>query len=325
MIQLYSHAPDSIVTGTQAYAESLLRLQYQYFYSGLIEVRLGIDNQIVILISDGTLIGSYCFKDASMTEFSIALLPSYWPSGKAQIRSVSLPREAVRSGREMIEWSPPSQILTINSEDLLDYLNQYKQYKTNGLIQLLWEQSEGFLLMEGGNPTDYDSVLSTPNGVEAGNISLEAFLKQISTTLTIRFYETRPGTTTFQQNELRYSFFKWNNNIFSILTQSVENPVISSLINDLNVIMRSKGWHVQYVNGGLRDTHVFPSLDSMIVAYCLWITTLSDHVASNKEQSFPSTVIKQAFDFLSSKDQQVLNRIGSRSNSSITRFTTRTR
>ena len=245
MIQLYSHAPDSIATGTQTYAESLLRLQYQYFYSGFIEIQLGIDNQIVILFSDGTLVGSYYLKDASLTEFSIALLPSYWSSGKAQIRSVSLPREAVRTAKEMIAWSPPVQILTIDSDGLIDYIDKCNQYKTNGLIQLLWEQSEGFLLMEEGNPIDYDAVLSTPNGVEAGNISLESFVKLISKTLTLRFYETHPGTTTYQQNDLRNSFSKWNQNIFTILKQRGENLVISSLINDLTGIMRSRGWHIQ--------------------------------------------------------------------------------
>jgi len=306
MIQLYSHAPDSIATGTQTYAESLLRLQYQYFYSGFIEIQLGIDNQIVILFSDGTLVGSYYLKDASLTEFSIALLPSYWSSGKAQIRSVSLPREAVRTAKEMIEWSPPVQILTIDSDGLIDYIDKYNQYKTNGLIQLLWEQSEGFLLMEEGNPIDYDAVLSTPNGVEAGNISLESFVKLISKTLTLRFYETHPGTTTYQQNDLRNSFSKWNQNIFTILKQSGENLVISSLINDLNGIMRSRGWHIQYGGVGLRDTHVFPSLDSMKIAYHLWITTLSNRSDILMEQSLPTTVIKQTFDFLSSHDQQVL-------------------
>jgi len=306
MIQLYSHAPDSIATGTQTYAESLLRLHYQYFYSGLIEIQLGIDNQIVILFSDGTLVGSYYLKEASITEFSIALLPSYWSSGKAQIRSVSLPREAIRTAKEMIEWSPPGQILTIDSDGLIDYINKCNQIKASGLIQLLWEQSEGFLLMEEGNLINYDAVLSTPNGVEAGNISFESFVKQISKTLTLRFYGPHPGTTTYQQNDLRNSFSKWNLKIFSNLTQKVENLLMFSLINDLNGIMRSRGWHIHYDGVGLRDAHVFPSLDFMKNAYHLWITTLSNRSDIYMEQSLTTTVIKQAFDYLSIHDQQIL-------------------
>jgi hypothetical protein len=126
MITLFQHAPGSQDSGSTAYYWAVLSGFSQNLLSGYVDIQPSNGGQIVLLFLEGALLEVYHLSDDTCTEISLADLNRYWPGGDAKIRSVKLPNEALRVAKAALEWYPPKQIITVQSDEVQSFLDSYK-------------------------------------------------------------------------------------------------------------------------------------------------------------------------------------------------------
>ena len=309
MVRFYPHSPDTTASGSLSYAQTLLRINYQYFLTGLIEIQYSHEEQLVLLISEGRDAGAYHIFGNSCTLVDPEEIQTYWKSGDGSLRSLSLPRTAVRAARQVLEWSPPAQAIQAESRDVLrDYIQTCKAQRANGLFHFLWPRSEGYLNLHFGQPLPMDSVFSQPNGTDSGAACLDLILENSDSPCRITFLESRPTSLSYQLQVLRIALSQLIKEILNRYSIQIGPGQAKALAGDLNSAMRVKPWYLQIVGDQFEDTHVFSDLKEAIEAYQLLMKHIIVHMYNAAGKNETHNLLSTAYHSIQPDLQQTIQK-----------------
>jgi hypothetical protein len=276
MIRFFPHSTDNIASGSYAYAQSILRINYQYFLTGLVEIQYASDQQLVLLVCDGKDAGAFHLSEKGCKQIDPPTIPSLWKNGDGSIRSITLPRVALRAVRQVLEWSPPAQAIRAeNSTVLQDYIHTCQAQRANGLFHFLWPRSEGYLAMRFGQALPMDAVFSDPGGTETGSDCLAQILHNLDSPARISFLEAQPDSVSYQQQTLQIALSDLLREILHKYSEQLGPGQAKALVSDLNKAMRTQSWYLQIVGDQFQDTHVFEDFQSTVDAYQILIKHLA--------------------------------------------------
>jgi hypothetical protein len=275
MIRFFPHATDNITSGSFAYAQSILGINYQYFLTGLVEIQYAPDQQLVLLVCEGKDAGAFHVTEKGCMQIDLPTIPSLWKNGDASIRSITLPRVALRAVRQVLEWSPPAQTIQAKNRSVLqDYINTCQAQRANGLLHFLWPRSEGYLTMRFGQALSIDTVFSDPGGIDAGSDCMAQILHNLDYPARISFLEANPDSISYQQQTLQIALGDLLREILHKYSEQLGPGQAKALVSDLNTAMRTQSWYLQIVGDQFQDTHVFKDLQSAVDAYQILIKHL---------------------------------------------------
>jgi hypothetical protein len=275
MIRFFPHATDNITSGSSAYAQSILRINYQYFLTGLVELQYAPDQQLVLLVCEGKDTGAFHVSEKGCMQIDPPTIPSLWKNGDGSIRSITLPRVALRAVRQVLEWSPPSQTIRAKNRSVLqDYINTCQAQRANGLLHFLWPRSEGYLTMRFGQALPMDTVFSDPGGTDTGSDCMAQILHNLDYPARISFLEADPDSVSYQQQTLQIALGDLLREILHKYSEQLGPGQAKALVSDLNKAMRTQSWYLQIVGDQFQDTHVFKDLQSAVEAYQILIKHL---------------------------------------------------
>lgn len=307
---LFPHAPDNPSSGPPSYAQTLLRLNYQYYLTGIIEICYAPEKQFTLLISEGALVGTYHLKADKAELVSSNAIETLWTSGDAHIRSMALPREAVRSARAIIEWQPASETQTLTGISVQSFVDKHKSQGSSGLIQLEYSRGQGVVFLQGGKVINSNSVLSSPTGVEIGSRVVWNIMNNFEGPCTAKFYKGQPASISGTQLKLRLSAAEWFQACVGRYQQMVGRSLVGALDIDLNNQMQAKTWNVRVTGDSLSDSHLFPSTEAMSQCYQLLIRLLARHMANVIGANLTHTILTDTFNRLEPAGQSALNAQG---------------
>jgi hypothetical protein len=306
MINFYSRAPDNPSTGSPVYAQSVLRFYYQYFLSGIVEIRPVMGGQIVVLVAEGHPVGAYIFEQDRYSRFPVEQLPQKWSAGEANIRSVNLPREALRVTAQILEWYPSYAVPETGSRLAQEYIMQCQTDKTSGVLCLNWPEADGYVSFINGNLIQSETVYSGSSDVEAGILNFRVIFNKPESVLSARCFMARPDTDSATQQGLRIAMLAWGRFVLDRYLQLVGRNLTKALTGELNRLTRSKSWYIQIVGDTLVDSHVFPSTDAAVQAYQYLIKALAFNMVKVIGVSLTNSIFNEGFDNLQDCDQQTL-------------------
>ncbi len=287
----------------------MLRINYQYFLTGLIEIQYAAEELLVLLISEGKDAGAFNIFGNNCIEIDPGEIHSYWKSGNGSIRSISLPRTAVRVARQVLEWSPPAQTIQAeNREVLSDYIETCKAQRANGLFHFLWPRSEGYLTLHSGQPMPMDSVFSQPTGADSGAACLNLILDNTDRPCRITYLESRQGSLSYQLQTLRIAIGKLLAVILESYTKQLGPGLAKTLVSDINQAMRSKAWYLQIVGDQLEDTHVFSDLKEALGAYQTMMKHMTVHLYNAAGKTGTHELLSGAFNSMQPPLQQTIQK-----------------
>ena len=310
MIRLFAQAPDNPTKGAATDGQSILRLYAQYYLSGLIDLQLPGDEQIVLLIADGVLVGAYHVIQTTADPINVSLLSSYWRRGDTSIRSINLPRQAVRSARELLEWSPPSQLVLVESAGFNEYLGLCQTNASSGLIYLSIDDVEGYISLDRGLPLMHETVLVNSTGVDTGRKDFRQIIERFNSMFTLRFYEIRSGTIAAQQRQLRLAAVDLIKQILPDIQKVIGVKSSGVLLGEIQNEMQANGWRIQLSVDGLRDSHIFNDLEGHANAYRTLFGILHSHLRRFVGRTLAQTILQEGRSRIHLEYQQALNQSG---------------
>jgi hypothetical protein len=309
MIRFYPHASDTTSSGSLSYAQTLLRINYQYFLTGLVEIQLNPEEQLVLSISEGRDAGAFYIFGNGCTQIDPEHIPTYWRTGNGSIRLIDLPRTALRAARQVLEWSPPAQsIQAENREVLRNYIETCKAQRANGLLHLLWPRSEGYLNLYFGQPLPMDSVFSQPSGTDSGAACLDLILDNTDSPCRITFLESRPTSLSFQLQTLRITLSQLLEEILTRYTSQLGPGRAEALISDINAAMRLKSCYLEIVGDKFEDTHVFSNLDDALGAYQAMMKHIIVHMYNAAGKTETHALLTGAYNSIQTYFQQTIQK-----------------
>jgi hypothetical protein len=309
MVRFYPHAPDTTASGPLSYAQTLLRINYQYFLTGLVEIQFAPEEQLVLLISEGRDAGVFHIFGGGCTQIDPEDIPSYWKSGNGSIRSINLPRIAVRAARQVLEWSPPVQsIQAENREVLRDYIETCKAQRANGLFHLLWPRSEGYFNLFFGQPLPMESVFSQPSGTDSGAACLSMIIDNNDSPCRITFLESRPTSFSFQLQTLRTALSQLLKEILVRYKKQLGPGQAKALVSDLNNALRLKPWFIEIIDDRFEDTHVFSDLEGALEAYQVMMKQITIHMYNAAGKMETHALFAAAYNSIQTHFQQTIQK-----------------
>jgi len=309
MIRFFPHATDNITSGTSAYAQRILRINYQYFLTGLVEIEYALEGQLVLLVCEGKDAGAFHVRENGCTQIDPQIIPSLWKDGDGSIRSVNIPRAALRAARQVLDWSPPAQAIQAENRNVLkDYIQTCQAQRANGLFHFIWPRSEGYLSMRFGQLLPTDTVFSNPGGIDTGTDCLEQILENLDSPARISFLEARQASAAYQQQTLRIALGDLLREILHKYSKQLGPGQANALVSDINQAMRTQSWYLQIIENQFKDTHVFSDVQSEVNAYQILIKHLVVHMYNTLGTKQTQTLLRDAFSLLKSHIQQTIQK-----------------
>jgi hypothetical protein len=309
MIRFFPHAVDNVTSGSPAYAQSILRINYQYFLTGLVEIDYAPDQQLVVLICEGKNAGVFHVSDDGFSQIDPPGILELWKDGDGSIRSINLPRVALRAAQQVLEWSSPTQAIRAENKNVLqDYIQTCQAQRVSGLFHFVWPRSEGYLSMRFGQLLPMDTVFSYPSQTDAGSDCLEQILDNPDSPARISFLEANPTSISYQQQTLRIALGDLLREILRKYSKQLGQGQAKALVADLNNVMRTQSWYLQIVGEQFQDTHVFTDIEAMLNAYQILIKHLTVHMYNALGTQQTQTLLNYSVDQLKSHIQQTIQK-----------------
>ena len=306
MIELFSSVPANQDTGSPAYLRALFNISQQDLQSSLIDVRTPDAQQIVLLLADGFLLGAYYLTGSTCSTTTVADLEGLWSGNDARIRSLQLPREAVRCAQALFAWHPCKQTLTIQSSALQSNLASFSSQKASGVLHLKWSGGDCLVTLLDGTLLNTESFLGAENGVVSGAVAMRQLQSQQERAIGLAFYEAQTGSLPFQQLVLRQVMAELMRNILSRYSQMVGSGLLNALSSDISNAMRLNNLNIQALGEVIYNTHVFHSLEEAGRAYLLLIKASQVHMSRVLGAGLAQTIQNDALKALAPTAQAVL-------------------
>jgi hypothetical protein len=307
MTQFFAFLPGNASIGSFVYAQSVLRYYYQNFLSGMVEIDAPAE-RFVFLFSDGCLVGAYRWEGEAFTLVLKEQLADYWKSGEARIRSINLPREAVRAVKNGLEWSPPESKGELTSSTLPGYLLECRSKGGNGILQLVWERAEGYLSIYRGEIELQDTVFATSSSVYSGGENYRRILSEKGTVCRASFYSGKEDSPAYQQYALRYALKNWVSFVLQRYSAIVGRSLADSLAAEINGLMRSKSYYIRLTGESIFDMHIFESVELGVKSYRELMRAMALHIGKVIGATLTQSILNEAFQKIRSEEMQVLSR-----------------
>lgn len=308
MIRYFSHALDNCCTGSATYLGSLQRLFVQDEDSGIIEVEYAAGREIILLYHVGNLIKIYHLEGSRSIPIAASNLKDLLVGDGMEIRTLSLPIQAVRAVSQALDWFPPSAALQHNFLSLDAYFSELKTLKFNGLLNINLPDLDGLQLWVDGSPVSSEAVFSTSRGFVDSLPHLRPSISASEKTGNTWVYQAQTDALSWEFVHLRRAVGKLLSETILAYQKLVGQTMINALDYELNVAMRMSYWNFRLVGIELIDHHLFLDIASAQDAYRKLLVYMMNHITRVVGSSLAQRAINEAFEKLGKEDQDSLNK-----------------
>lgn len=310
MHHLFKSAPETNTNSSPAYVRMLLRMYSLYFLSGLIEIELSPEKNLTLLVAEGELASAFEIYEDGPHPLRVEQVFQAWGDGNGLVRSLNLPREAVRSVWQMLDWSPPVEKLTIPDGQLKTQVDRWLRQERTLVIYLEWEQSEGALFIDNHTIAASNTTLANHLTAESGEVYLPILLEQTPGDCEAFAYASLEGTQTYCQYLFSKAMSAWGNSILARYTAMVGSGLTQSLANELNRVMRTRSWYIKVIKDHLYDNHVFRKATDAAQAYRLVLLLMNEHMVKVIGGKLSDRWVRETFIALPKESQEILIQYG---------------
>lgn len=310
MPAFFRQAAESRFNGSPAYLHSVMQSYQKDRVSGLIRVKTGPNQETVLLFENGTHIRAYRLEAQTCTPLSAEQIGADWQEREAAIRTMNLPEIALWVVWLALECHPPVSQETRQGRHLADYLAACQAKKSNILLHLGSEESDGFLLLWDGEPIRADTCFANVNGFTT-SLSFNRLLEENSTTpWEIAVYALTPQSAAYPCLVLRSGAADWIREIFRQYQELVGARMLANLAHNINMTSQSQQWNIRLENNGLIDHHIFLKAGTRLLAYQAILHAIARQIEAMVGGLLAQRLVTAAFAELPESRRQTLEENG---------------
>jgi hypothetical protein len=260
MKHFFSQIEDLPVNNSLLNAESYFSDQKA---SGLIEKQINADRTAILVVGGGlpcaayTLENSTC-KSISLTEFSSL------NDGISHLRAIKLPDAAGRMTWLALESQAKNKYSVGSDDAWKKQLDQWKQDRWYGLIEITAKTLHGFALFWKGEIQKSEIIFSTPQGFVTDFPPMES---ANNASWEVTTYAHTPSTQAYRCAILRQGAVEWSHQILSRYRNLVGQKLLQLMDRELNRQILPWRWNISLDENVMADAHFFPSLGDATYAY----------------------------------------------------------
>lgn len=229
--------------------------------TGLIEKQFDVDQAAVLLFVNGEPGMAYLLEDGHGRSMSVA---DFLSLNDAHPRVINLPDVAGRLMLMALEAQVENKFSIKNDEVWKKQVDQWKQDRWNGLIEIKSKNLHGFSFFWNGEPQKSDLIFSTPQGFVSDFPSLSDTDDAAWDVIT---YSHHTMANAYQYAVLRQGVMHWSRQILSRYEELVGQKLLQMMDRELNRKIRPWRWHIVVDGKDMLDLHLFLYMMDAVLAY----------------------------------------------------------
>lgn len=231
--------------------------------SGLIEKQVNADRTAILIIGGGMPCTAFVLENSTSMPISLAEF-SALNTGISHFRAINLPDVAGRLTWLALE-SQVKNKYSIGSDDVWKkQLDQWKQDRWSGLIEITSKTLHGFALFWQGEIQRSEIIFSTPQGFITELPQME---NSTDTLWEISAYIHTSAMPAYRCAILRQGAVDWGHQILSRYRELVGGKLLQLMDRELNRQIQPWQWRISLDENILADAHFFASLSDATHAY----------------------------------------------------------
>jgi hypothetical protein len=229
--------------------------------TGLIEKKFDTNRSAVLLFVNGEPGMAYLLENGQGRSMSLAEFSSL---DDAQPRAINLPDVAGRLTLLALESEAENRFSIVDDEAWKKQVDQWKQDRWNGLIEIKSRNLHGFSLFWQGEPQKSDLIFATPQGFVSDFPPLGASDDSVWNVVT---YSHHSSAHAYQYAVLRQGAMHWSRQILSRYQEMVGLKLLQMMDRELNRQIQPWRWNIVLEGQDMMDLHFFPYLMDAAHAY----------------------------------------------------------
>lgn len=306
MPTFFRQAEESLLTGSPAYLESILQTYQKDRLSGLVQVEIAPEQELMLLFERGTRVRAYRVDPQTCSLLTSEEIGADWSVREAPIRTIVLPETAVWAIWLALEFYPPAAQETKEARALSDYFASQQAEAGGRLVHLMSEESDGLVLIWEGEVVRADAIFSTANGFSRGLPFTRLRDENNTAPWGLQIYEARPQSPAFFRLRLRAGVNGWIRQIFRHYQDLVGMRLLASLVHNINQTTQSQQWHIGLDSTGLIDQHIFSKIETCQIAYRAVLQSVRQQTSVVIGGLLAQRLLTEAFEILAPAQQQLL-------------------
>lgn len=231
--------------------------------SGLIEKPIDATRTAILVLGGGLPCTAYTLENGisnaiSLTEFSSL------NNGVGSFRAIKLPDVAGRLTWLALESQKKDNFSIDNDDDWKKQLDQWKQDRFCGLVEIISTTVHGFAFFWQGEIQKSEIIFSTPQGFISESPQMESSADSLWEVTT---YVHPPSTQAYRCAMLRHGAVDWGHHILSRYREMVGQKLLQLMDRELNRQIQPWQWNIQLEGNVMADSHFFASLNDATHAY----------------------------------------------------------
>jgi len=268
--------------------------------TGLIEKQFDGDRGAVLLFINGEPGTAYLLEDGHGRSMSLAEFISL---NDPHPRAINLPDVAGRLMLLALESQAEKKLLFANSEVWINQLDQWKQERWSGLIEVKSKNSHGFSLFWQGEPQKSDLIFSTPQGFISDFPLLGGLDDPAWDVIT---YSHHASANAYQYAVLRLGAMHWSRQLLSRYQEMVGQKLLQMMDRELNRQIQPWRWHIVLDGSDMRDLHFFPYLMDAAHAYRALFMTMGAQMNFVIGSTLTQRLLSESFEQVYPDERAVL-------------------
>jgi hypothetical protein len=231
--------------------------------TGLIEKQFETDRAAVLLFISGEPGMAYLLEDGQCKSISLAEFLSL-NNGVSRTRAIKLPDVAGRLVLLALESQIKNNFTITNGEAWGKQINQWKQDRWNGLVEITSKNMQGLALFWHGEPQKSDLIFSMPQGFVSGFPTLS---NEDDSVWDVTTYSHPVSTQAYQCTVLRQGATHWCHKILNRYQEMVGQKLLQMMDRELNRQIQPWHWNIKLDENDMLDMHFFLYLMDAAHAY----------------------------------------------------------
>jgi len=268
--------------------------------TGLIEKHEESGKSAVLFFINGEPGTAYLLEDGGGRSMSLA---EFSALGDSHPCAINLPDVAGRLLMLALESQVENKFSVANEEAWRGCLDQWKQSRWSGLVEVKSKSYHGFSFFWQGEPQKSDLIFATPQGF-FGDFPRPGSADDSAWEVTS--YSHHPAAQMFRYTVLRQGAIHWSGGILNRYQEMVGQKLLQMMDRELNRQVQPWRWKIVFDGRDMLDLHFFPYLMDAAHAYRALFMAMGAQMNFVIGSNLTQRLLNETFDQIDSEERAVL-------------------
>lgn len=246
----------------------MLRLFQQDLKSVLLDISYTDEDQILLLIVNGSLHCIYIVRENQVTHYAPSKLSDVFQGReRGMMRICDLTPSFLGAVRTIIEQGHTVNNLPLATFDLSNTIQKWQSSPTPSFMHIRWPNAEGFVFIPGNNSSARQYSFLAEDKLSDSAAAVSMFSHWSEAECVVSQYTDTGDLAIWKENNLQLGFSLLMEHCLRRYDDLAGRSLSSKLDDAITRLCRSHSWNITVGNKTVDDVHIFDTIDDAAFAY----------------------------------------------------------